>query len=170
MHQQQNNLEQSEQEDDNYWEAIDADPNAQHDSPTGTITDRTKPLNNFKEYGFTADFEGEILKEIDGYYIGYINIFKKHPAVWNKKGTEKFIKQIKYNLTPIKKEWYEDDSHPKSKPVAIAILKNDMNVDHINVLFKHDFNVNSLLKEAQNKPNGWRLATKEETEQLHHEG
>lgn len=33
-----------------------------------------KPINNFEEYGFTADFEGEILKEIEGKYVGYCKI------------------------------------------------------------------------------------------------
>lgn len=74
-----------------------------------------KPKNNFKDYGFEADFEGEILKEVDGVYLGYVidsgylemlKIYKSGSAYGN--GTKG-----KYNLKPIKKEWYENpDNFP----------------------------------------------------------
>ena len=70
--------------------------------------------NNFKDYGFEADFEGEILKEFKdmGGFIGYV----KHQGqiienLWWGNGKNRFKEE--YNLKPIKKEWYENpDNFP----------------------------------------------------------
>ena len=71
--------------------------------------------NNFKDYGFEADFDGEILKEVDEFYIGLIK--NKHVVQWHKMSgvlalgtlmsdaTRSEIDANLYNLTPIKKEW-----------------------------------------------------------------
>ena len=78
-----------------------------------------KPKNNFKEYGFEADFEGEICFEnLNGFYIGYINkpigkLFKQ----WRKNDGGCFCIEgyydRQYDLKPIKKEWYENpDNFP----------------------------------------------------------
>lgn len=74
-----------------------------------------KPLNNFEEYGFEADFEGEILfRGKCGYVYGRI---KNKAYLWNKKGKCFKIEgwnnliTTKYDLTPIKKAWYEDESN-----------------------------------------------------------
>ena len=78
-------------------------------------------LNNFKDYGFEADFGGEILKEIDGWLFGYIKNFETTGSdneiylenvacQWYKKNggvIHNSVTNKKYNLTPIKKEWYE---------------------------------------------------------------
>ena len=75
-------------------------------------------LNNFEQYGFTADFEGEILKEIKGFYIGYIilNDEEIYSARWNQYGVEVeciLDDDYKYCLTPIHKEWYKkEDNFP----------------------------------------------------------
>lgn len=51
-----------------------------------------KSLNNFKGYGFEADFQGEILKKItdkdkDTYFYGYIIIDEyAEPVCWDIKG------------------------------------------------------------------------------------
>lgn len=72
-------------------------------------------LNNFEEYGFTADFEGEILKEgnnghLNQIYSGYIKTKTETIiAMWNNNGFDIFSSG--YNLTPIKKEWYEDEDN-----------------------------------------------------------
>lgn len=81
-------------------------------------------MNNFKDYGFEADFEGKILSDIEDYYIGYyietypyLKEKQKIPTFWNKntgnchKGAG--ISNSKYSLKPIKKEWYENpDNFP----------------------------------------------------------
>lgn len=81
-----------------------------------------KKLNNFKDYGFEADFEGEILKEVKekngieylGYFIGNNKTY--YPCIWTKSGrTWKTSVSEKdrnlYNLKPIKKEWYENNQN-----------------------------------------------------------
>ena len=76
-------------------------------------------MNNFKDYGFEADFEGEICFEnINGFLIGYINepvgkIIKQ----WRKNDGNCFCMEgyhdRQYDLKPIKKEWYENpDNFP----------------------------------------------------------
>ena len=75
----------------------------------------TKPKNNFKEYGFEADFEGEILKEVKelkgieylGYFVGgnktyYPCIWTKSGRIWKTSVSEK--DRELYNLKPIKEE------------------------------------------------------------------
>ena len=83
-------------------------------------------MNNFKDYGFEADFEGEICFQSESYYIGYIvDNGKKLPRYWNKNLTcfnplttnfecaELTNDNHKYNLKPIKKEWYKNpDNFP----------------------------------------------------------
>lgn len=74
-----------------------------------------KQLNNFAEFGFEADFEGEILKHEGEYYYGIVDrshytssLNQWRTAVWNKYG---ICDRRKFNLTPIKKAWYEDESN-----------------------------------------------------------
>ena len=75
-------------------------------------------MNNFKDYGFEADFEGEILKQIGDilYGVVYVEYFGRSIICeWNTKG--KVISNYKINeeafeLKPIKK-WYENaDNFP----------------------------------------------------------
>ncbi len=66
-----------------------------------------KKKNNFEDYGFSGDFEGEILKEFDKYFIGYIYDFGiVRPAKWFKKNGSCETRSA-YDITPIKKKWYE---------------------------------------------------------------
>ena len=73
--------------------------------------------NNFKEYGFEADFEGEILKQIGDIYVGYYINGAGCPIScqwWNNGmcsvGTD--VENL-YKIIPIKKEWYENpDNFP----------------------------------------------------------
>jgi len=74
-----------------------------------------KPKNNFKDYGFEADFEGEILKKVEELYIGWVNCCLDYrnitPCKWTKYGKNLSTIQTganNRNLTPIKKEWWED--------------------------------------------------------------
>lgn len=75
--------------------------------------------NNFEEYGFTGDFDGEIFKEIDSVFYGivYSEYFERNIVCeWDSYGN--VISNYKidgdyYKLTPIKKEWYENpDNFP----------------------------------------------------------
>lgn len=75
-------------------------------------------MNNFEDYGFKAGFRGEILRKTNhNIYIGYIVEGKdiEYAIEWNCKGdnllNSRFSKN--YNLTPIKKQWYENtDNFP----------------------------------------------------------
>ena len=115
--------------------------------------DRSK--NNFKDYGFTADFDGEILKEIDNQYIGYYkrpndNIIS---TIWDKKGNS--IHNTVYNLIP-NKEWFETDTH------WIMTKENNTNFSP-----KRKFKM-VWTEEMKNslKETGWRFATIEEIKHL----
>ena len=67
--------------------------------------EKAEKRNNFREYNFTADFEGEIIKEVSGYFIGYIiQDNQKYSAKWAKNGVEEKIRHSGFNLTPIKDE------------------------------------------------------------------
>lgn len=77
-----------------------------------------KHNNNFKEYDFEADFEGEILKTFTncnnekeifiGYYVDNGAIVS---SSWDNKGY--CFTSTQYNIKPIKKEWYENhDNFP----------------------------------------------------------
>jgi len=77
------------------------------------VNDNPPAINNFKDYGFTADFEGEILSEVCGDYFGHI--LNVAPVKWDKDSGLCFIyngshnvSHSKYNLTQIKKEWFKD--------------------------------------------------------------
>ena len=73
-----------------------------------------KKLNNFKDYGFEADFEGEILKKVGDYYLGYVcrdSCTIIDSTKWDLKGNN--VDMEEHHLTPIKKEWYENpDNFP----------------------------------------------------------
>lgn len=64
--------------------------------------------NNFKEYGFTGNFEGIIIQQLDsGIHLGYVVIDgDEYSATWDKDGY--CIENDMHNLKPIKREWYEN--------------------------------------------------------------
>jgi hypothetical protein len=74
-------------------------------------------INSFTAHGFEVpDFAGEILKEIDGFYIGYVKDdvgFSPTAERWTKEGKHMNdeIADEGYNLTPIKNPWYEDETN-----------------------------------------------------------
>ena len=108
-----------------------------------------KPKNNFKDYGFEADFEGEILKEYENQFVGMVYQNEGNfGCSWNKKGKclqTKGFGYIDMNLKPIKKEWYEN---PDNFPcLCIDYFDNPI------VVFS---------KEEYDKCPRLRLATKEE--------
>jgi|FLOH01.1.fsa_nt_gi hypothetical protein len=83
-----------------------------------------KPLNNFHDYGFTADFQGEILKEVDGIFVGYfINDGHLIGCSWGRKGSNRVNNE--FNLTPIKKEDEEFNSMDNSNSNSNSNSNND---------------------------------------------
>ena len=101
-----------------------------------------KPKNNFNDYGFEADFEGEILTELDCFYIGWIktrdirdnDIFKigkflksnGHFCTSTENGE---LNIAKFNLKKIKREWYENPDNI-GKLIIVDEKKNAIFVSH----------------------------------------
>lgn len=101
-----------------------------------------KPKNNFEEFGFAADFEGEILKQVsDRILIGYV-INKKGNYTSQKWSITGASQEGKYNLTPIKKEWYENkDNFPclvyEDDYVPIVLVSIDEYKERTKQGYKH---------------------------------
>ena len=126
-------------------------------------------MNNFKDYGFEADFDGEILKKIIGRgvddgiatdrLIGFIKgeygIIKI--AEWWDDGILRNTCKLdeKYNLKPVKK-WYEN---PDNFPCIVISLKT--NKPHIAYNYNH-FEEKIKQETFSAKPDKFRPATKEE--------
>ena len=111
--------------------------------------------NNFKDYDLFGNFNGEILKEVDGYYIGWADVpgYGLASCKWSKSGTTNYAC---YELTPITKEWYEIDTH--------WILTKENNTDFrprrkFKIAWTEDMK-NSLIS------TGWRFATPDEVKHL----
>lgn len=111
--------------------------------------------NNFKDYDLFGNFNGEILKEVDGYYIGWADVpgYGLASCKWSKSGTTNYAC---YELTPITKEWYEIDTH--------WILTKENNTDFrprrkFKIAWTEDMK-NSLIQ------TGWRFATPDEVKHL----
>ncbi len=80
------------------------------------------PKNNFKDFGFSGDFEGEIkFKDEFECFVGIVEHHKHIPSktnkpqtcYWNEKGEcfiilkDEIYRCYGRDLTPLKKEWYE---------------------------------------------------------------
>lgn len=113
-----------------------------------------KPKNNFEDYGFTADFEGEILKEFNSCFVGWADVpgYGMEPCKWFKDGSTKYEC---YRITPVK-EWYETDKH------WILTKENKVTFDP-----KRRFKI-AWTEEMKNalRGTGWRFATPEEVKHL----
>lgn len=74
--------------------------------------DEEKEQNSFNKFGFeTPEFEGEILKEINGYLVGYIinESDSVIPIRWTKEGFPNSDMSTRfYHLVPIKKKSLRD--------------------------------------------------------------
>lgn len=122
---------------------------------SGTILDNrdviSHELSSFNKHGFeTPEFAGELLKEVCGVFIGYIiQDGSIYPVKWEKHGRERSIGNSKFNLIPIKKHWYEDESN---FPVLLKAIKSD---NYVSMRSKENYldYINS---------GNWRPATKEE--------
>lgn len=134
------------------------------------------PKNNFKDYGFEADFEGEI-KFIDSFdhYIGICEWSKEMPTKTKDKQTVYWVKNKCYlitlsgilrissrDLTPIKKEWYLNKDNFEEYKGKIIINK------YGNIRMIQSIDENKVSTFEQNmyhdiiRVEEWRPATKEE--------
>lgn len=137
-------------------------------------------MNNFKDYGFEADFEGKILSDIEGYYIGYyvesypcIKEKQKIPTFWNKNTGNCYkgagVSNSKFSLKPIKKEWYEKEDNFRIAVKQIKSLNDFTNKDgEIGIMekFTDDNGISVYVTDGYHTPVQWlecyRPATKEE--------
>ena len=103
-------------------------------------------MNNFKDYGFEADFEGEILRKTKhDIYIGYVvdGADAEYAIEWNSKGVNLLSSRFdrNFNLKPIKKEWYEN---PDNFPCIVMQTNciDDREIDCGHIVFRNidDFN------------------------------
>ncbi len=113
--------------DDDDWLGLKIESVTRYFNPGtifNTFTLKEKHKNNFKEYGFEADFEGEILKVLKDhndkkYYIGYTIDVREglsfpYPKTWTEDGKcfdddDNILDD--FNLIPLVKPWYEDESN-----------------------------------------------------------
>ena len=118
-------------------------------------------INSFTAHGFEVpDFAGEILKEIDGFYIGYVKDdvgFSPTAERWTKEGKHMNdeIADEGYNLTPIKNHWYEN---PNNFPALVSRY----NLSEAMLCPTKEYFLEDL------QPDGFELATKAELMSLYY--
>lgn len=109
--------------------------------------------NNFEEYGFTADFEGEIFMTQDSEDWGKIIFGRVNSTLvgWEENGQcrdiigdkiDNWLAWDKYNLAPIKKEWYEEESNFPKYAIQLDERGDSDTYDEYPLLFRtiEDFN------------------------------
>ena len=135
---------------------------------------KEEPKNNFKDYGFEADFEGEILKEVGDYYVGYFisgdNII--HSCQWNSLGVGYSPHNInkEYDLKSIKKEWYLDNDNFEAYKGKL-ITNKYKDIRKIEYIYCNCVDVG--IENIYHKDlisDGWQLVTKEDIKQLIFDG
>jgi len=115
-------------------------------------------LDTFNERGFnTPDFEGKILQRVRDSYIGYVvdngEVFSK---LWTLNGV--CSQGELWNLSPVKKEWYEHESN-----FPCVLVKDSRYVDEsvIDMIICHTKrHWDSMYYKS------WRLATRPERDSL----
>lgn len=126
--------------------------------------------NNFTKFGFEVpDFECEILKyaEDDGIYHGIVKVKDSFFSTeWNTKGDCVLVREdfdnIKYNLTPLKKNWWEEpDAFPCIIRTTEGAVIYDIAISFNNGCFVFNDTQRSI-------PNAWRCATNVEIDNLKH--
>jgi len=87
-------------------------------------------VNNFKEYGFEADFEGEIVAKIDDTYIGYVvQENKEYCEIWSLEGISLYLRHGGWNLTklePIQVSFTGDIQHFYERGDDLIIVPKDV--------------------------------------------
>lgn len=125
------------------------------------LKQKEKPKNNFKEYGFEADFEGEILGVRHGYMLGWFREpnGKIFHGMWDENGYNKCSSvgnAIYDTIKPIKKEWFEN---PDNFPCML--YKNSTNKLHLAYLY-NETEKNLKFESFSDAIYKYRPATKEE--------
>ena len=114
-------------------------------------------MNNFELYGFTADFAGEILKEVGDKLYG---IARDRPIAWDKHTGARisdWATWITTDLTPIKKEWSEDEIN-----FPCLLVRDNRYTGNIeDMIICHNIKNWSVLFSKT-----WRLATKAERDAI----
>lgn len=122
----------------------------------------------FAKYGFEKpDFECEILGEKFNALVGWASKdnFPFEAVLWSKKGITSLNRQSHYNLTPIKKLWYEDESN---FPCLVKWIDSDNNTLFDTVKSYENGKLKGNVDEYF-FPNMVELATKEEVLSLYKE-
>lgn len=87
-------------------------------------------VNNFKEYGFQADFVGEIVAKIDDTYIGYVvQENKEYCEIWSLEGISLYLRHDGWNLTklePIQITFTGGIQHYYERGDGIIVLPKDV--------------------------------------------
>lgn len=139
------------------------------DTPTqeelNEVIDKELEECSFAKYGFEKpDFECEILKEYGDYLIGArLDLDVWIHMRWYKKTGGAYLSDD-FNLTPIKKPWYEDESNFP----CLCYWNGGEEFIHI---VNYDKKENSISGIGENSyyPSEIRLATKEEVLSLYKE-
>lgn len=131
-----------ETEDGQHSDTISTDNSSLHMSTDSTIPTTTE-INNFEEYGFTADFEGTIFGEYKngGYHAKVTHRGEERFVVFSKEGkcfdiyvgNKELIEWDRYNLTPIVKEVYPMF---KKSLITDTIFRLDSDEEYVVVLSK----------------------------------
>lgn len=98
----------------------------------------------FKQYGFEVpDFDCTILAKVNDKYIGYVTMSQGeiYPTYWYANGCRHIDEGNHWNLTPIKKPWYEICKYP--------VLVWDTFADKLEVATEYTNNVLYLLSDIR---------------------
>lgn len=138
-----------------------------------------KPKNNFKKFGFKADFKGYIYEFLNPYYVGYIvdnHDNRKLIRIWNEDGLclnplttkERILdfNEPKFKLTPINLSWYKDVDKFEDYKGKLIInrygnVRRILSVDNLKVSTAEQNMYHDILKSEE-----WKLLTKEEIKDL----
>lgn len=145
-----------------------------------TLDDLIKPKNNFKEFGFEANFEGYIYEFLKPYYVGYV--VDRHDArkllrIWNEDGlclnplTTNVVRfkdfhEVNFRLIPINLPWYKNEDNFENYTGKLIInkygnVRKIQSIDNLKVSTAEQNMYHDILKSEE-----WRLLTKEEIENL----
>lgn len=126
-------------------------------------------INNFEEYDFKAEFEGEILKKDNSRFYGIVkDQGEYHTITWNKVGrvlsaSNSLAKFELFNLSPKIKPWYEIKENFPCVVVQVWDSDRASSCDKIRIATSYNkedgyLNCYEYIDPVEN----FRLATKEE--------
>lgn len=105
---------QIELDENNNFVYVEKEEEFIDESSLNIIEKEPNEENSFTKYGFEVptDFEGEILKKVGSWLIGYVKNGNQAPmpCMWFEHDGSSSL--VSYNLSPIKKPWYETCKFP----------------------------------------------------------